>query len=337
MFLVDLALATMLLQGDPPPQPPPAPQDPAAPATPTAPQETTPATPPPTQRSQELEDLIRRLSQERGAPSLVPPNPLEPALEDREGETSAPFAEKALLTRASDPVQVVLATREQRDLAFWDSRIEISKGDEVRQGPKGCTVLDFPDGASYRFDGMAVYRLTSDAKSSPRLVHVEALGRFAEFQLGRAEIDTVLRLPGGSEVAGRITRLTVFDFDLRALEIRNSGPESAVVRNPYLGSRIVTLAAGQRVFLPVMAEPSAFVAQLSHDVSAFDESRGRLFVQAPDQVGLEVAADGVALSGRGPQVGIARACGARMVVRPGETLKLTRAPLGFPRRREWGE
>ncbi len=312
MFSLVAAAAAMLLQVPPPATPPPQ------------------SAPP----SQALEELLRRLAQERGEPTD------DGSLEAPAGEPG-PAGRKVLepprLTRSSDSVQVATAKGERRDLAYWDSRLDLEPGDEVRQGPRATTLLDFADGTHVRVDGRALWRMTTAVGASPRRIVFEELRRMAEFRLGRADLDTVLTLPGGNELACRQARVTVLDFDVRALEIRNGGPEPVVVRSPYLGARVIPLAAGQRVVLPVLPEPAAAVDHLTHEASVFDDARGRLKVEAPDEVVLAAAGDSIEMTGRGSIPGIVRACGARMVVRPGETMTLTRAPLGFPRPTERDE
>jgi len=301
-------------------------------------QEGDPPAPPPQEppRSKALEDLLRRLAEERGAPSVVPPSPREAPVPAAEGSPLPP-AERAILRRASDSVQVVLANGLRRDLQYWDASLELGAGDEVRQGSHSCAVLEFPEGARIRVDGVAKWRMKSDVRTSPRLLEFVELGRVAVLHLGEGGIDTVVVLPGGTELAGRGARVVVRDRDQRALEIRNSGPEPVVTRNPYVGAGVITLPAGQRVFLPVRPEPAAQVAHLTHDAVLFDANRGRLVVQAPDEIALTAAADAIELAGRGPVTGVARACGARLVLAPGATIRLTRAPLGWPRPREWEE
>jgi hypothetical protein len=320
----------------------PAPQEPAPPQEkpPVAAPQEKPAEPPAQEkpaRSQALEELLRRLARERGLPPIVPPSPLQPVPPEGEGEAAAAPATRARLLRAADSVQVVKAGGARRDLQFWDARLDLDAGDEVRQGPRGETVLEFEDGAHYRIDGRAVWRLESSPSASPRRIDFLELRRFASCSLGHGEIDTVLTLPGGNQLAGRGARVTILDRDLRALEIRNTGPEPVVVRSPYLGDRTIALGAGQRIFLPVMPEPAAFLRHLTHDASLFDERRGRLVVQAQDEVALSAAGDSIDLAGRGPAAGLARACGARFVLQPGQALRLTRAPLGVPRQTEWDE
>jgi hypothetical protein len=307
--------------------PPPPPQEGTPPATPPTGQEK------PT-RSQALEDLLKRLQQERGTPTLVPPNPNAPPTP--EGTPVAP-AQPALLRRASDPVQVAFADGHKRDLQFWDARLDLDDGDEVRQGAGSCTLLEFAEGARYRIDGVAIWRLDSETNATPRLVLFTQLVRSAELDLGHGEFDTVFTLPGGNELASRNTRLFVRGYEDRALEIRNSGPDPAVVRSPYLGARVITLHPGQVVYMPVLPEPSAYIPHLTHDTSVFDEQRGRLYVQAPDQITLSAGADAVDVAARGPAAGIARACGARMVLTAGQSMRVTRAPIGYTRLPEWEE
>jgi hypothetical protein len=233
----------------------------------------------------------------------------------------------------SDLVQIVHLGA-QRDLAYWDKTVDLVPGDEVRQGGKAVTILDYADGATFRFDGVASYRLTSDGLANPRLLEVDRIGRFAQFQLGSGELDTVLTLPGGNELAGRDARITVNDFDQRAIELRNSGPGPVVLRSPYLGATLLTLSPGQKVTLPVLSEPSAFVPRLTHDASTGDAARGTLLVEAQPEVALRLVGDAIELRGDGPITAIARACGARVVLRPGEQLTLARVPLGDARRKE---
>jgi len=236
----------------------------------------------------------------------------------------------------SDVVQVVHAGV-QRDLSFWDKHCDMAPGDEVRQGPKAMTIVDYADGASFKIEGPAILRFASDGVANPRQVEFDRLSRSAYLVLGRGEVDTVVALPGGNELAGRDARLSLHDYDLRALEIRNSGPEPVVLRSPYLGATLLTLEPGHRVLLPVLAEPSAFVPHLTHDATTGDDARGRLVVTAQPEIGLRVDGDAIEVRGDGPVTAIARACGARVVLRPGEQMRLARAPLGDPRRKEWDE
>jgi hypothetical protein len=281
--------------------------------------------PPP--RSTALEDLLRRLAEERaaaGAPAAAPSE--EPAR-----APVVPNSERPVLRRGSDSVQIAFANGKRRQLTWWDARVELSSGDEVRQDGKATVLVDFADGAHFRVEGTAVWRLAGDPATSPRRVEFEELRRSGEFQFGDADLDTVLSLPGGNEIAGRRTHLVVHDFDLRAHEIRNGGPESVVIRSPYLGARLLTLAPGQHVWLPALPEPSAFVSHLTHEAAIFDAMRGRLVVQAPDEIDLTARESSVLLAAKGPIAGVARACGSRFVVQPGTSLTLTRVPLGFER------
>ena len=333
MSLLLAAIAALLLQGEnpapatiPTAAPPAAQDDPVKP-----PPESAQETP-----SKALDDLLRRLAEERGAPSLVPPSPNEPA--PPEGALPIdPALRRARLTRVSDAVEVLTADRRRRDLEFWDKHFELEVGDEVRQSSRSCTLLDFGDGANFRFDGIAVWRMDSDALATPRLFAITTLGRRAELHLGRGGMDTAVTLPGGNELAGQDARVVVRNHDLRALEVSNSGPAPVVVRSPYLGAEVIALEPGQRIFLPVLSEPSARLPHLTHDLSLFDATRGTLRVEAQEEVRLAVAGDAIEAAAVGPVFGIARACGARVVLQPGESIKLTRAPLGFPRRREWDE
>jgi hypothetical protein len=286
-------------------------------------------------RSKALEDLLRRLATQPDSRRVALPGARTAAGGGGETAAAQPQSEQRTVrvTRHSDLVQVVHLGI-QRDLAYWDKVVEMVPGDEVRQGGKAVTVFDYPDGANYRFEGPATIRVTSDGLANPRLLEVDSLARFALFTFGKSEIDTVITLPGGNELAGRDARVSVNDLDLRAVEIRNTGPDPVVLRSPYLGATLLTVAAGQRVVLPVIPEPSAFIPHLSHDATAGDAERGRLVVEAQPEIGLRVAGDSVELRGDGPVTAIARACGARLVLRPGETLTLTRVPLGDARRKE---
>jgi hypothetical protein len=317
----------------------PALQEKPNPAAPTNPPQATPPAPPnppaPQERpppSKALEELLRRLSEARGQPSTPPPAPGETPKAPQEHVD--PSLLVALLTRTSDTVQVALASGKLRELAYWDRRLDLGADDEVRQTAKACTLLDYPDGAHFTVVGAATWRMTSDAHVSPRRFAVTALTRTVEFDFGRSDVDAVVALPGAVELAGRHSLVTVRDRDGRALEIRNSGPEPVVLRSPHLGEKLLELPAGKLVFLPVLAEPAAFVPHLTHDASVFDDARGRLVVQAGDEVRLTAAGDAVALEDVGVVKSVARACGARVVLEPGQSLKLTRAPLGTPRDKE---
>ena len=312
---------------------------PAAPGKPAAPPQEAPrspaASPQEAPRSKDLEELLKRLASER---SGRVPSTDRPAT----GARAAAAAERApadrviRATRMSDVVQVVHAGL-QRDLSYWDKHAEMAPGDELRQGPKAVTLVDYSDGASFKIEGPALLRFTSDGLANPRQVEFERLSRSAYLFLGRGDVDTVLALPGGNELAGRNARITLHDFDLRALEIRNSGPDPVVLRSPYLGATLLTLEPGHRVMLPVLAEPAAFVPNLTHDAATGDDARGRFVVVAQSEIGLRVDGDAIEVHGDGPVSAIARACGARVVLRPGEMLRLARAPLGDPRRKEWDE
>jgi hypothetical protein len=286
-------------------------------------------------RSKELEELLKRLASERSGRA-------RPAEGPAKGARAAAAAERApqdrviRATRMSDVVQVVHAGL-QRDLSYWDKHAEMAPGDELRQGPKAVTLVDYSDGASFKIEGPALLRFTSDGLANPRQVEFERLSRSAYLFLGRGDVDTVLTLPGGNELAGRNARVTLHDFDLRALEIRNSGPDPVVLRSPYLGVTLLTLEPGHRVMLPVLAEPAAFVPNLTHDAATGDDARGRLVVVAQPEIGLRVDGDAIEVLGAGPVTAVARACGARVVLRPGEVLRLARAPLGEPRRKEWDQ
>jgi len=294
---------------------------------------------PPANSSKALDELLERLLKEQGGqPPVVAPSdvtlPPEAAL------AGAPPAESRLarVTRISDTVQVVRADGSHRDLQYWDKFLDVGPGDEVRQhGGRSLTLLDFADGAHFRFDGEAIWRMTSDALAKPRTFEIVRLARHGELWFGRNGLDTVVTLPGGNELAGNGTRVRLRDFDGRALEVTVTGPTPAVVRSPYLAGRIVTVAAGQRILLPVLTEPSAVVSHLTREASVFDVPRGVLHVQAPDQLTLTAGERDIELVGSGPVPGIARACGARVVVQPGHALRLTRAALGAPRRQEWDE
>jgi hypothetical protein len=60
-------------------------------------------------------------------------------------------------------------------------------------------------------------------------------------------------------------------------------------------------------------------------------------VTAQPEIGLRVDGDAIEVHGDGPVTAIARACGARVVLRPGEQMRLARAPIGAPRKKEWDE
>jgi hypothetical protein len=316
---------------EPPPQEKPAQEKPpqAAPA-----QEK-----PPAGSSKALDELLERLLKEQGGqPPVVAPSDV--ALPPDVALAGAPPAESRLarVTRISDTVQVVRADGSHRDLQYWDKFLDVGAGDEVRQqGGRSLTLLDYADGAHFRFDGEAIWRLTSDALAKPRRFEIVRLARHGELWFGRNGLDTVVMLPGGNELAGNGTRVRLRDFDGRALEVTVTGPTPAVVRSPYLAGRIVTVLAGQRILLPVLTEPSAVVSHLTREATLFDVPRGQLRVQAPDQLTLTASASDIELLGSGPIPGIARACGARVVVQPGRVLRLTRAALGAPRRQEWDE
>ncbi len=328
----------------PPPQETPVAPAPVAPAPPAAPGSSSQGVPPAAPQEQDqrsptqaLDDLLHRLSAERPATTPVGPETPFPLPTESPSETIDPATRLARLTRTSDAVQVVLADGRRRDLEFWDKELELAVGDEVRQGAKSCAIVDYADGAHYRFDGQAIWRMQSDALAVPRQLEIVELARTAELYFGGAGIDTVLTLPGGNQLAGRASRITLRDHDQRALEIRDTGPEPVVVRSPYLGERTILLQPGQGVFLPVLAEPAAFVRHLVRETSLFDEQHGRLRVQAPEQIALGGAGEAVELTANGTIPGIARACGARVVLAPGETIRLTRVALGYPRNQEWDD
>jgi hypothetical protein len=319
--------------------PPAKPPEPSAPTPPgvkpaqTEPPAGAPAGQEAAKRSKALEDLLRQLEKRPDSRKVTPPGG-PPATAAGEAAAPAPDERRIVkLTRMSDLVQVVHLGA-QRDLAYWDKKVDLAPGDEVRQGAKAVTILDYADGATFRFDGVASYRLTSDGLANPRLLEVVRLARFALFTLGQGDVDTVLTLPGGNELAGRHALISAHDFDQRAIELRNSGPEPVVLRSPYLGATLLTLASGQKVTLPVLPEPSAFVPRLTHDATTGDAARGTLLVEAQPEVGLRLVGESIALSGDGPITAIARACGARVVLRPGDQITLARVPLGDPRRKE---
>jgi hypothetical protein len=288
-----------------------------------------------TKRSKALEELLRQLQSQPDARHVAKPGAKADAKRPAGGADATPSAERRIvrMTRMSDLVQVVHQGA-QRDLAYWDKSVELVPGDEVRQGAKAVTIFEYADGANFRFDGPAQILLTSDGLANPRLLEVSQLARFALFTLGKGEIDTVVTLPGGNELAGRDALVSVHDFDQRAVELRNTGPEPVVLRSPYLGATLLTLAPGQRVTLPVLPEPSAYVPHLTHDATTGDAARGTLIVEAQPEVGLRQVGDSVEVRGDGPVTAIARACGARLVLRPGEQLTLARVPLGDARRKE---
>ena len=51
----------------------------------------------------------------------------------------------------------------RRELESWDAHMFLLPGDEVRQGGKGTAIVEWPDGAHYRFDGPAIWRVQTDA------------------------------------------------------------------------------------------------------------------------------------------------------------------------------
>lgn len=322
---------------DAPTAPPGAPdstqEQPAQPVEPVTEQEQ--PVPPQSGSTAALEELLKRLSAERSQPSVVAPSDAAPDL--LEGDTFDPLRLLARLTRASDSIGVMRPDGLRRDLQFWDKVYGLEAGDEVRQDGRGCALLEYEDGANFRFDGEAIWRMASDALANPRELEIVRLARYADLWLGRGDVDTVFWLPGGNELAANGSRIVLQDHDRRAIEIRVTGPSPAVVRSPYLGGRAVRVRPGQRIFLPVLAEPVAFVPHLVREASLFDEMRGRLRVQAPEAIDVEPLDQALELTGSGPIPGIVRACGARLVMQPGQTMRLTRAPLGAPRRQEQDE
>ncbi|MSR46573.1 MAG: hypothetical protein EXS13_05855 [Planctomycetes bacterium] len=324
VLLISKTLGVVAIaQEDPPPAAP-------APSAPAAQEGELPAN---AAGSEALNALLERLLAVKSEPSLVDPTSATPEVP----ASSAPTRRTATMRRAADAVQVVRADGARRDLAYWDQTIELAIGDEVRQhGGRSCALLDYGDGTHGRFDGEAIWRMTADAIAKPRELEVLQLARFCELWLVEG-VDMVIALPGGNEIAGTATRITLHDHDRRAIEVRVTGPEPVVVRSPYLGDRLTTVAPGQRIFLPVLTEPSAIIPHLVREAVLFDDSRGRLRVQAPEQLTLTARELELEVSGSGLIPGIARACGARVMVKPGETLRLTRAPIGFPRRQEQDE
>src|SRR5262249_18114888 len=161
-------------------------------------------------RSKELEDLLKRLASDRGR--ARPGEPAEPGAHPAAAAAHAPQDKVIRATRMSDVVQVVHAGV-QRDLSYWDKHCDMAPGDEIRQGPKARTVVDYADGASFKIEGPALLRFTSDGLANPRQVEFERLSRSAYLSLGRGDVDTVLALPGGNELAGRDARLPLHDFD----------------------------------------------------------------------------------------------------------------------------
>ncbi len=307
------------------------------PAEPSAEKQDEPPAPVPSTSSAALDALLQRLLAEREQPAVVVPSETPPTPDAEDVDAVDPERFRALLTRASDSIQIVRPDGLRRDLQYWDKVYALESGDEVRQDGRGCSLLEFEDGAHLRFDGEAIWRMTSHALANPREIEIVSLKRYADLWFGRGGIDTVLYLPGGNDLAGNGTRLALLDRDRRALEIRVTGPNAVVVRCPYLGGRMLTVEPGQRIFLPVLAEPAAFVPDLVREATLFDEPRGQLRVQAPEPIKLETRDAQIELIGSGPIPGIARACGARVVLRPGQTMRITRAPLGAPRRQEWNE
>ncbi len=309
----------------------PAVQDAAAPMTP--PVAPPVAEDPPSSGSRALEELLERLLAERAAGGIVALTTSTP--DDPVAALPAPPG--GMVRRIADSVQVVQADGTRRDLSWWDPRIVLAPGDEVRlDSGRACALYSDSDGVRARFDGRTVWRPLDALGARPRQFAIDQLARYGEWWFEEG-VDCVLRLPGGNECAGNGTRITLHDHDRRAIEVRVTGPAPVVVRTPYLGEELVTVAPGQRIFLPALPEPAAFVPHLTVTAEQFDDARGRLRVQAPETMTLAVRESGIALEGNGPVPGIARACGARVVVRPGDALTLTRVPLGFPRRQEQDE
>jgi hypothetical protein len=294
----------------------------------------------PASGSRALEELLERLMAERAAGGLVAPTttvPEEPAPDLAPTAVGAVGA-VAAVRRIADAVQLVRRDGGRRDLAWWDSRAMLEAGDEVRlHGGRACALYEDSDGIRARFDGPAIWRALDAVGARPRQFSVDQLERFGEWWLAEG-VDCVLLLPGGNECAGNGTRLTLHAHDRRAIELRVTGPAPVVVRSPYLGERLVSVAPGQRIFLPALPEPAAFVPDLVQTAELSETaSSGALRVQATGTLKFETLGPDIALLGSGPVTGIARACGARVVVRSGDALRLTRVPLGTPRRQEHDE
>ena len=284
----------------------------------------------------EVEELLRKL-QEFDKGGSFPTELLKPP---EESSPSVPFgglvpldddfgAPGMHLYRMNDPVEIQRGDVRRR-LQYWDPHFVLEPGDEVRFGGKSVAVIDFPDGSYFRIKGRAIVRVQSQAEDELRILDVPLLDQ--RIVARPFEVPTRYRLPGGNEVRGSNTFLSIERFDLRVLRLRNTGPSSVEVRGPYLPAEQLILGGGQEVFLPtpdvVGRGPSGILQATEVPGSGPHPMR----VTAPQDVTLDQDGDLLLVTSEGPGSKVVSVSGARVILRPGTQMKLRRADLVEPNR-----
>jgi hypothetical protein len=200
------------------------------------------------------------------------------------------------------------------------------------QGPKGRSIISTADGSEMRFDGVAVFRFLSEATAEECHLQVDRLEKFLRMKL--FDTPTTVDLPGGNQLVGKGTLLSIYNHEFRAVEIRNTGPQSVELRGPFLGRQSLTLKGGQKVLMPVfqiIGQGPAGDAEQQVFADGGPSTTGLsvpVQVVSPRQVQVSMSGQTVELYGSGSAAGIARVVGARLRIAPGATVRLQRAPLG---------
>lgn len=240
------------------------------------------------------------------------------------------------LQRMSDPVQLRREGRTQ-DLQFWDNDRELRQGDEVLLGGQAIAVVDFPDGTNLRMFGPMSLQIASAPDAPTRYLVIPRLEKTCLVQL--FERPMVLALPGGNEIYGAGTALSLTVIDQRTLDVRNPGPGPVTIRSPIFGREGLVLEAAHRVLLPILEEvagPTGPLEEFRIEEAARSATQRAIPLQVwvPWQVRALVSEKTVELRGTGSIPGVVRVHGTLLHVGPGEVVRIKRAGLGMTRNEE---
>ncbi len=292
-------------------------------AGPTAPQES-----PPTQ-SPALDNLLKRLEEQDQGLEL-PPLPTgeslsvaEALFEHSGGVDPIPSGPAEIhVHRVRDIVESFI-DGERSVMQYWDAERSAQDGDEFHVSSKGKVLVDFPDGAHLNLDGPAILRLDTGPEGQAHAFTLERLDRVFLYR-GSASAATI-RFPGGYQMVAGDSLVSVRLQELRAYEVRNSGPSPMTLTGPYLREELA-LEPGEHVFLPAFDILGRGPALPAQEVSARDNPD--LTALVPDDVNVNIFEESLELRGESSQTRVVRVSGARLRLPPGSRVDLRRAKVG---------
>jgi hypothetical protein len=205
---------------------------------------------------------------------------------------------------------------QEKRLYYWDKRVNVTYGDELRQGSGGISEIRFGDGTLIR--SFYVARIMPiGIEGGVRTIQIKEL-MSAIFELG--DDRSRFRLPGGTLIEGNRSHFTIDRRD-DSFVVKNSGPEVLKLDGLPREAGVSELPPGYKIIVPVLPPlDRGPTGTIREDILS------GLRVQAGDGVSLVHSPVGIILGGTGPGDGLADVGGARILVVYGFQLHLARVP-----------